>query len=48
MSKLIELYVMELTREGATMTIEEVPAGRRKQVADAVAKAAKATEKAGD
>ena len=33
MSKIVELYVMELTREGSTMTINDVP----KQVEDAIA-----------
>lgn len=32
MSKLVELYVKELTKEGATMTIAEVPARLRDDV----------------
>ena len=37
MSKLVELYVKELTREGSTMTINDVPKKLRKQVEDAIA-----------
>lgn len=37
MSKIVELYVMELTREGSTMTINDVPKKLRKQVKDAIA-----------
>ena len=37
MSKIVELYVRELTREGSTMTINDVPKELRKQVADAIA-----------
>ena len=33
MSKIVELYVKELTREGSTMTINDVP----KKVEDAIA-----------
>ena len=36
MSKIVELYVKELTREG-TMTINDVPKKLRKQVEDAIA-----------
>ena len=32
MSKIVELYVRELTREGSTMTINDVPKKLRKQV----------------
>ena len=32
MSKLVELYVKEITKEGATMTVADVPAGLRGQV----------------
>ena len=32
MSKIVELYVKELTREGSTMTINDVPKKLRKQV----------------
>ena len=35
MSKIVELYVRELTREGSTMTISDVPKKLRKQVKDA-------------
>ena len=31
MSKIVELYVRELTREGSTMTINDVPKKLRKQ-----------------
>ena len=34
MSKIVELYVRELTREGPTMTINDVPKKLRKQVED--------------
>lgn len=37
MSKIVELYVNELTREGSTMTISDVPKKLRKQVEDAIA-----------
>jgi hypothetical protein len=37
MSRIVELYVKELTREGSTMTINDVPKKLRKQVEDAVA-----------
>ncbi|UWD56401.1 MAG: hypothetical protein [Bacteriophage sp.] len=37
MSKIVELYVRELTREGSTMTINDVPKKLRKQVEDAIA-----------
>ena len=37
MSKIVELYVRELTREGSTMTISGVPKKLRKQVEDAIA-----------
>lgn len=37
MSKIAELYVRELTREGSTMTINDVPKKLRKQVEDAIA-----------
>ena len=37
MSKIVELYVKELTREGSTMTINDVPKKLRKQVEDAIA-----------
>lgn len=37
MSKIVELYVRELTREGSTMTINDVPKKLRKQVKDAIA-----------
>lgn len=36
MSKLIDLYVMELTKEGSTMTINDVPKRLRDQVAAAI------------
>ena len=46
MSKIVELYVRELTREGSTMTINDVPKKLRKQVKDAIAaiEAAKAEQ----
>lgn len=37
MSKIVELYVRELTHEGSTMTINDVPKKLRKQVKDAIA-----------
>ena len=37
MSKIVELYVRELTREGSTTTINNVPKKLRKQVEDAIA-----------
>lgn len=37
MSKIVELYVGELTREGSTMTLNDVPKKLRKQVEDAIA-----------
>lgn len=37
MSKIVELYVRELTREGSTMTINDVPKKLSKQVKDAIA-----------
>lgn len=37
MSKIVELYVKELTREGSTMTINDVPKKLRKQAEDAIA-----------
>lgn len=37
MSKIVELYVKELTHEGSTMTINDVPKKLRKQVKDAIA-----------
>ena len=37
MSKIAELYVRELTREGSTMTINDVPKKLRQQVEDAIA-----------
>lgn len=37
MSKIVELYVKELTREGSTMTINDVPKKLRKQVKDSIA-----------
>ena len=37
MSKIVELYVRELTREGSTMTINDVPKKLRKQVKDVIA-----------
>lgn len=37
MSKIVELYVRELTRGGSTMTINDVPKKLRKQVKDAIA-----------
>ena len=37
MSKIVELYVRELTREGSSMTINDVPKKLRKQVEDAIA-----------
>lgn len=46
MSKIVELYVKELTREGSTMTINDVPKKLRKQVEDAIA-ALKAAANAG-
>lgn len=46
MSKIVELYVKELTREGSTMTINDVPKKLRKQVKDAIA-ALKAAANAG-
>ena len=36
LSKIVELYVKELTREGSTMTINDVPKKLRKQVEDAI------------
>lgn len=36
MSKIVELYVRELTREGSTMAINDVPKKLRKQVEDAI------------
>ena len=36
MSKIVELYVRELTREGSTMTVNDVPKKLRKQVEDAI------------
>ena len=46
MSKIVELYVKELTREGSTMTINDVPKKLRKQVEDVIAaiEAAKAEQ----
>ena len=41
MSKIVELYVRELTREGSTMTINDVPKKLRQQVEDAIAAARK-------
>lgn len=46
MSKIVELYVKELTREGSTMTINDVPKKLREQVEDAIA-ALKAAANAG-
>lgn len=46
MSKIVELYVRELTREGSTMTINDVPKKLRKQVEDAIV-AIKAAANAG-
>ena len=37
MSKIVELYVRELTREGSTMTINDIPKKLRQQVEDAIA-----------
>ena len=37
MSKIVELYVRELTRDGSTMTINDVPKKLRKQVEDTIA-----------
>ena len=37
MSKIVELYVRELTREGSTMTINDVPKKLLKQAEDAIA-----------
>ena len=37
MSKIVELYVRELTREGSTMTINDVPKKLRKKVEDTIA-----------
>ena len=37
MSKIGGRYVRELTREGSTRTINDVPKKRRKQVEDAIA-----------
>lgn len=37
MSKIVELYVRELTREGSIMTINDVPKKLRKQVEDVIA-----------
>lgn len=37
MSKIVELYVKELTREGSTMTINDVPKKLCEQVEDAIA-----------
>ena len=37
MSKIVELYVKELIREGSTMTINDVPKKLHKQVEDAIA-----------
>ena len=42
MSKIVELYVRELTREGSTMTINDVPKKLRKQVEGAIEAAANA------
>ena len=36
MSKLVELYVKEITKEGATMTVADVPARLREEVQAAV------------
>lgn len=36
MSKLVELYVKEITKEGATMTVADVPARLRDEVQAAV------------
>ena len=46
MSKIVELYVKELTREGSTMTINDVQQKLRKQVEDAIT-ALKAATNAG-
>ena len=35
MSKIVELYVKELTREGSTMTINDVPKKLREAAANA-------------
>ena len=37
MSRVIQLYVKELNREGSTMTINDVPKKLRQQVEDAIA-----------
>ena len=37
MSTIVELYAAELTRDGSTMTINDVPKKLRKQVEDAIA-----------
>ena len=37
MSKIVELYVRELTREGSTMTINDVPKKLPQQVEAAIA-----------
>ena len=37
MSKIVELYVRELTREGSAMTINDVPKKLRKPVEAAIA-----------
>lgn len=46
MSKIVELYVRELSREGSGITIDNVPKKLRKQVEEALA-ALKAADTAG-
>lgn len=48
MSKLVELYVMELTKEGSTMTINDVPKRLRDQVAAAISAQAADTTYTGE
>jgi hypothetical protein len=44
MSKLVELYAKEITKEGATMTVADVPARLRDEVQAAVAAAQQAVQ----
>lgn len=46
MSSLVELFVNELTKEGATMTIDDVPKGLRSSVEEALKKKHGSTVKA--
>ena len=38
MSSIVKLYVDEITKDGATMTIDDVPAGLREKVAAELSK----------